>query len=184
MEKLPPPTFKFEGKTFKQGDVIVNRKEKIYAVLSEIQVDTHEPPTALSFLGPIEIHAPKFYVAYLEENRPGTKLSFRVLEPETGIGTMDDFDLATEDEIRYFEKQLLAEGHTRYKHPEISFEYIPFIGDTVIAWNGDDTSKAVVGVVSEIHVDGNGIRLNDGNSYEHCSLFCDEMNFLTIIKSK
>ena len=179
MTKLPPPTtFEFKGQTFKQGDVIVNRKENLFAVLAEIETTKIEPP--FPFLPTIEIAAPKFYVAYLGENNENKKVITRVLKPDCGIGRMEDFELATDEEIKKFEQLLLGEGHIRYKYPEISFEYIPVVGDMVAAWNGDSCERAVVGIVEEVLVT-NEVVLNDGLVYTNSSLFCDVENFKLII---
>lgn len=124
---------------------------------------------------------PKFFVTYLGENNEGHKVVTRVLNPEAGIGKMSDFELATDEEIKKFEQLLLGEGHIRYKHPEISFEYIPVVGDMVAAWNGDNRQKAVVGFVKEV-LTNNEVVLNDGNVYTSSALFCDVENYLSIIK--
>lgn len=179
MSKLPPPpTFEFGGQAFKQGDVIVNRDEQIYAVLAEIIKTEIKAP--LPFLPDIEVTAPKFYVAYLGENNDDHKVVTRVLNPDSGIGKMDNFELATAEEIKKFEQLLLGEGHIRYKHPEISFEYIPVVGDMVAAWNGDSSKNAVVGVIDEV-LATNEVVLNNGMVYANAALFCDVENYKSII---
>lgn len=180
MRQLPPPTFEVKGKTFKQGDVIVNRRENLYAVLAEVETNTIKSP--IPILPDIEVSAPKFYVAYLGDNNEDHRVITRVLAPDCGIGKMEDFDLATDEEISKFEVLLLGEGHIRYKYPEISFEYIPVVGDLVAAWNGDDATTAVVGVIKEIKPTSNEVILNNGLAYANSAPFCDRENYLSILK--
>ena len=179
-EKITPPTFEFKGQIFKQGDVIVNRRENLYAVLAEVETNKIESP--LPFLPDIETSVPKFYIAYLGDNGRENRVVTRVLAPDCGIGRMEDFDLATDEEIKKFENLLLGEGHIRYKYPEISFEYIPVVGDLVVAWNGDDATTAVVGIIKEIIPTSNEVILNNGIAYTNSVQFCDRENYLSIFK--
>lgn len=181
-ERFTPPTtektFECEGKTFKVGDVIIDRKDNTIAVLADVERKQLKSP--LPFLLPdLNADAPIFYIAYIKGNDPGDRVVPRIFSPDSGIGLMKDYDIATEEEIKKFEDALFAEGHIRYKYPELSFEYIPVVGDKVIAWNGDDTSTAIVGTVTS--VEGTTSTLNNGQAYEHSLLFYDLPNYDSIV---
>ncbi|MCM1221106.1 MAG: hypothetical protein NC548_42155 [Lachnospiraceae bacterium] len=183
-ELFTPPSpvieeYEYRGETFKVGDVIINRKENITAVFAGLFKHKLESPLP-NLLPDINLAAPEFYVAYLGENGDGNKIVVSVFDPQVGIGSMKGFELATPDEIKKFEEALLAEGHIRYKHPELSFEYIPVIGDKVVAWNGHSGKTAIVGIVES--VSGVTAVLNDGRIYQHIVLYYDDHNYKSILK--
>lgn len=184
MSYLPPPNpvideYEYRGMTFKVGDVIINRKESITAVFAGLFEHKLESPLP-SLLPDIDLTAPEFYIAYLGKNEDGNKIVVSIFDPQVGIGRMEGFELATPDEIKKFEEVLFAEGHIRYKHPELLFEYIPVVGDKVVAWNGDNGKTAIVGVVES--VSGVTAVLNNGKIYQHLVLYYDENNYNSILK--
>lgn len=181
MEKKVEETFTFNGREYHAGEVLINREEGVVAVLSHI-VHTHIDSPLPFLIRDIDNYAPAIFCAYIAQNDPGERVILP-FKPERGVGKMDEFELATEEEIAKFESVLLSEGHISYKYPEISFEYIPTYGDIVVAWDGDDQLSAVVGVVigSEDYDGGAHAKLNDGRTYDHAFPLNDMDEYIDIV---
>lgn len=176
-QKVMGGKFEFEGETFIPGDVIINpnRGGGSMMILSEIR---EERP--LPFLPAIKV--PFGLVAYVPSNDEGDRV-FVKPTPEAGIGDMEGFRKATEEEKAKMLAAMKEEKHYSFNFEKLQLEYIPTIGDVVIVWS-DNKKDAVVGVMNEMDKTVRPYKINDGTWYGNCDKFVSEEQYKNLIDGK
>lgn len=164
--------FEFEGNTFIPGDVIINpnRGGGSMMILSEIR---EERP--LPFLPAIKV--PFGLVAYVPSNDEGDRV-FVKPTPEAGIGGMEGFRKATEEEKAKMLVAIKEEKHYSFNFEKLQPEYIPTIGDVVIVWD-DNKKEALIGLLSEIDNSDSlcPYKINDNSWYKRCTKLVSEKQY-------
>ncbi|MEL5894194.1 hypothetical protein AAE250_11885 [Bacteroides sp. GD17] len=170
--------FEFEGETFVPGDVIINPKRGggCMMILSEIREEK-----SLSFLPPVKY--PLGYIKYIPSNDEGGRV-FVESQPQAGIGGMEGFRKATEEEKAQMLSVVKEEKHFSFNFEKLEPEYIPTIGDVVILWDEGNRNDAVVGLLMGTDESDDPFQLNDGTWYNHCTKFISEQQFKDFINEE
>jgi hypothetical protein len=170
--------FEFEGETFVPGDVIINPKRGggCMMILSEIREEK-----SLSFLPPVKY--PLGYIKYVPSNDEGGRV-FVESQPQAGIGGMEGFRKATEEEKAQMLSVVKEEKHFSFNFEKLEPEYIPTIGDVVILWDEGNRNDAVVGLLMGTDESDDPFQLNDGTWYNHCTKFISEQQFKDFINEE
>lgn len=149
-----------EEKRFKKGDVIINDKDGSMMILDSIIEEEHP-------LFPIKMKVPYGHISYVPENQEGDR--FFVSEtPECGIGNIDGFRLATEEEKSKLLELVKTEAHFHFDFKENKPKYIPTPGDLCIFWNAGYKETACIAELTTINSD----REEPFVSNEHAAFVC------------
>lgn len=163
-----------EEKKFKKGDVIISDKDGSMMILDSIIENTHP------FL-PIKLEVPYGYVSYVPQNDEGDRLFITEI-PECGIGSIDGFRLATEEEKSKLMELVKIEAHFDFDFKENKLKYIPTPGDLCIFWNAGYKNTACIAELSTINSDREEPFVsNEHAAYVCCTKFLSTNQFINFI---
>ena len=166
-----------EESKFKKGDVIINDKDGSMMVLDRIIERTHP-------LFSIKMEVPYGYISYVPQNKEGDRL-FITETPECGIGNIDGFRLATEEEKSKLMELAKTEAHFDFDFKENKPKYIPTLGDLCIFWNAGYKNIACIAELSTINSDREEPFVSNENSvYTCCTKFLSHAQFKKIIREE
>lgn len=149
-----------EEKKFKKGDVIINDKDGSMMILDSI-IEKEHP------LLPIKVGVPYGYISYVPLNEEGDRF-FITETPECGIGSINGFRLATEEEKGKLLELSKSEIHFDFDFKENKPKYIPTPGDLCIFWNAGYKETACIAELTTINSD----REEPFVSNEHAAFVC------------
>lgn len=163
---------KAKAETFKRGDVIISEDDGDMMILDSVKEISGK-------------FVPHGLVQYVPGNKD--KKLFISKEPTFGIGPIDNFRPATDEEKEKLLDILRSEGYYDFDFKEFKLRYVPTPGDLCIFWNEGHEDKAVIAELSEIRSRVKSpfeFVTNSGVSYECCTRFLDNGQFTDLIHSK
>lgn len=171
--------FEFNGVVFKSGDVIIRDDDGTMGIIESIQKKSYTP---LPFLPPKEVDVPFVYAAFVPSNEKGGQIFINMDESHYGIGKMEGYRHATDEEKAKMLEVMQEEKHFSYDFHKNEFKYIPTVGDVCILWDNGHEDEAIIAELADIE-NGEGCPYKSSNGYEYgeCVKYLSDKQYKIII---
>lgn len=167
--------FEFNGVVFKSGDVII-RDDGTMGIIESIQKKSY------TFLPPKEVDVPFVYAAFVPSNEKGGQIFINMDESHCGIGKMEGYRHATDEEKAKMLETMQEEKHFSYDFSQNEFKYIPTVGDICILWdNGDEDEAIIAELVNIDNKEDYPYKSSNGYGYGKCVKYLSDKQYKRII---
>lgn len=180
--KISDNQFEFNGMVFKRGDVIIRDNDGTMGIIESIQKKYYNPHP---FFPTREVDIPFVHAAFVPSNKEGEQIFINIDESRCGIGKMEGYRHATDEEKTRMLKVMQTEKHFSYDFSLNKFKYIPTVGDICILWdNGIEDEAIIAELIKTDSSKDYPFLASNRSSYEKCVKYLSDKQYKAILNEE